>query len=81
VRDKGIPAKTSTTPVTITIQRIGDIKFSQSEYDITIRESDHNNGDDVYSITATDPLAGVSKNAIFLIFCCFNFLLEIFLKN
>ena len=78
MRDKGIPAKTSTTPVTITIQRIGDIKFSQSEYDITIRECDHNVGDDVYSITATDPLAGVSKNSIFLIFCCLNFLLEFF---
>lgn len=68
MRDKGIPAKTATSPVTITIQRIGDIKFSKSEYDITIRESDHNVGDDVYSISAVDPLDGVSKNAIFLIY-------------
>ena len=69
VRDKGIPSLSDTAPVTVTILRIGDIKFDRSEYDLTIRESEHNVGDTVYSIRATDPLVGVRHHIYMFIQC------------
>ncbi|XP_060080745.1 protocadherin Fat 4-like, partial [Ylistrum balloti] len=57
VRDEGNPFMFTTVPVTITIGRVGKIRFSQAEYFVVYPESYPVNNT-IAVVNATDPLAG-----------------------
>lgn len=57
--DAGIPPLSDTAAVTLTISKLGLPSFTPSEVEVNINENRPVN-DSIFTITATDPISGVS---------------------